>query len=170
MDPSLQDALTLALAGYGAVLSSVLASQQLRRDRRRLKIMASTLISAGPGPDVNVQRVLEVRAINEGHRPVKVRQAAVITQDGTSFHPMLAEVRPHENKAPCTLGDGDSVSFYFSAQSFDGPRWIPKAVYVQDYADKKYVLQLSRDEQEKIASLAKEAIEATETSENADNE
>lgn len=66
----------LGVAAYGAILSTILAIYQVRRDRRKLKVLAKSLLWIGTEAG-ETYYLLEVRAVNDGHRPIEVRQAVV---------------------------------------------------------------------------------------------
>ena len=154
------DTVALVLGIYGALLSTALGVYQCLRDRRRLLVTSGTLITVDAEDELLM--VLEVRVINEGHRPVQIRKGGTILPDGSDFVPYMrrpAIPRP-VLEAPVLLEDGQSVSFYFDARSFNGEEWLPTAVYVQDFADRKYVTALSHDERATLRDLVQKATQA----------
>lgn len=144
----------LGVALYGAFLSSLLAFRQIWLERRRLRIIARQLIWSQTGATSYLE-VLEVRALNERRRPIFVRQAGVITVEGVTFHPMVLKLdrkAPNVPTPPVLLNDGEHVSFYFDLLSFESENYLPKAVWVQDQADRRYKKRLKRKERRQMAA------------------
>jgi len=125
------------------------------RERRRLKVLARTLATFEKTPSGNhhFYEVLEIRAHNAGTRPVYVLQAGVITERGV-YHPTEIHLSTWATrlKAPCMLEDGDTVAFLFDLLSFEG-EWVPKAVWVEDAADRRYVKRLSRKQRRQVVEM-----------------
>jgi hypothetical protein len=105
------------VAIYGAVLSSFLAWLQFRQSRRKLKVTcrlgtASSIISGEPE-----NPVIEVDAVNIGHRPVEVQEMVLLTTAGGT----ISEGRNVYRRGalihlPELLRDGEAVTakFYLS--------------------------------------------------------
>jgi hypothetical protein len=115
----------------------------------RLRLIVKNMVWVAGEPVVLLE-LLEARAVCEGNRPAHVRQAGVVTENGVHFHPALI-VLPGSPK-PCQpmLHDGESVTFYFDVLSFADDGYLPKRVWVQDFADHRYMKRLRRKDRKAL--------------------
>jgi hypothetical protein len=152
---SFPEGIALGVGLWGAALSTLLALRQISRERRRVIVKTTTLLTheTEDSGDYRFFEVLEIRAHNAGTRPVFVFQAGVVTERGY-FHPQrfALNVFRQQLKPPCMLNDGDTVSFFFDLLSFEG-EWLPKRVWVQDNMDRRYEKRLSRKRQRELGAM-----------------
>jgi hypothetical protein len=78
--PELKLTLTDIMALWGALLSTVLAFWQIRRERRHVKVTCSRSFST---PDFTP--MLSMTVINHGHRPITITTAYVILSNGNQL-------------------------------------------------------------------------------------
>jgi hypothetical protein len=98
---NVKDAITLAIAGYGAGLSTYNLVQAVRRDRRQLKVSMSTALYTY-GPDLG-PAMLSIEVVNTGHRPVVVNPPTLRLPDNKTLALMGAD---GISDFPKELGDG----------------------------------------------------------------
>jgi hypothetical protein len=104
--------ITLAVAIWGALLSTVVAVRQLRRDRPALRLF----ISPTAHPSGRLETAWRVRVANPSARPIEVTTVALVDQDGLQAS-MEDPVPPIELRVqgrlvpslPVILGDGESL-------------------------------------------------------------
>jgi len=155
------DVAAFLVAAYGAALSTILAVRSWRQDHRRVRIMSSPLVST-TAEDHAVIFLYEVRALNEGHRPVHLRQAGTILDDGTVYLPLLVPPRWGQQTTPAVLDDGGYASCFFDVRSLDPDRYLPRVVYMEDYGEKRYVKRLTDSERDQLRDFVVEAHERLE--------
>ena len=73
---STSELLALLIASYGAVLSTILAIRELRKDRRKVRVTCRMALAPSPGGDV--WEFVSVEAVNVGHRPVEMKMAGLL--------------------------------------------------------------------------------------------
>lgn len=103
---------TLALAVWGAVLSTFVAVRQLRRDRPTLRLF----VSPTAHPSGRLEAAWRVRVANPSARPIEVTTVALVDHNGLQAS-MEDPVPPIEVRVqgrvvpslPVILGDGESV-------------------------------------------------------------
>ena len=135
------DAITAVAAVWGAVLSSVLAIREVRRDRPRLRVFCSfAALQAAPGP----WRGIEIKAVNTGERAVAVEEAGLRLSDGSKV------IEPYNKlglvSLPKRLEEGDSVSVYLDMsavedgvrEAYDDSGARLAGVYVRDAEGRRY--------------------------------
>ena len=106
------EAATLAVAIWGAGLSTFLAVRQIRRDRPALRLF----ISPTQHPSGRLEAAWRVRVANPTSRPIEVTTVALIDQHGLQAS-MEDPVPPIEVRVqgrvvsgmPVILGDGESL-------------------------------------------------------------
>ena len=70
---------------WGAILSTLLATWEVRRSRRRLKVKCSFAAPMLPGEG---RQPVPVSVVNNGHRPVVVTMAGSLSRDGELVVPV----------------------------------------------------------------------------------
>lgn len=110
---NLLDGIALTLSVYGAVLATILAVREIRREKRRVRIFLD-------------QRAFEYRVqmtlTNIGHRPVTITGVSLSvgyeSDESESFENVpqnsLFAATPGPGFLPVTLSDGESVSLPLS--------------------------------------------------------
>lgn len=100
--------LSLVLAVYAALLSSVLGYMTYRRERRRLNIWFQLELTGGPA-------ALAVHVVGDGPRPVNVAEAWLRVDDGGGYSP----TRLDSLRLPRRLEDGDELVLRFPIAEVD---------------------------------------------------
>lgn len=137
---SFADALTIVVAAYAAIVSTVVAIQQRRRDRPQLQVTGDAflrLMEARDGLDMFF--LVQIRATNLGFRPVELHKAGFLTLDGRDVFVPLSGHSPHR---PVKLvQDGETAVFYYdldeviAATNGEGD---PSHVYVDDGSGRRF--------------------------------
>ncbi|MEJ7816857.1 MAG: hypothetical protein WKF53_16940, partial [Rubrobacter sp.] len=113
-----QDYLTLALAAWGAALSTLLAARQIARDRPAVKVRVLALaVAPNAARTDSGGSYWKVRAINVRARPIEIDQVGLRVRGRSykAFVPQLRSPLARDKPAtvPLTLQDGESATFYF---------------------------------------------------------
>lgn len=106
---SVTEILTLVIALWGAVLSTILGVHQLRRDRVQVEVKigwAMTLSAIDSS-----EEYISIQATNVGHRPVTIASGGFLTSGDDSI--LVIDNLPGADVLPKKLEDGDSVTLYF---------------------------------------------------------
>lgn len=114
--------LTLIVAAWGAVLSTLLAAREVIRDRRRVKVVVLPLISmTRNGEFIDLWRV---RVVNVRHRPVEIEKVGVSTRNATRYIPRTVDFdgKPTASPLPRVLADGESIAVTFLVSDEDDKR------------------------------------------------
>jgi hypothetical protein len=102
--PSILEYITLGIAIWGALLSTTLAIKSLQKDKRQI-IMTCRLIEQTLSQDgVPQNMILGIKAVNKGHRDVKLEYAGLITRSKKYYIANTLQILPF------TLGDGASIT------------------------------------------------------------
>jgi len=102
------ESLSLLLAVYGAVLSTILAIRELRKDKRKVSVTCKIwgIVIGG-----NVTwKLIKVTAVNSGHRPIVIESVGL----NISGHKLI-DLKPKSESAhlPKQIGDGEPISILF---------------------------------------------------------
>ncbi len=102
------ESLSLLIATYGVILSTILAIRELRRDKRKVSVTCKiTGIVIGG----NVRwKLIQVTAVNSGHRPVVI-EAAGLEYDGHSLQDL--KYKGESPPLPKQISDGEAISVPF---------------------------------------------------------
>jgi len=100
---------TLLVAIYGALLSTLLALMQIRKERRQVRVTSN--IALGTRFKGDVCEFLAITAVNVGHRPVTLVAAGLYMTKGLQFTQIESKAGPPS--LPKKLNDGEQVSIYF---------------------------------------------------------
>lgn len=148
MGLSTSEILTLLVALYGAVPSTVLGVRELRRDRRQVRVACKMALAPNPVGS-GVWEFVSVEAVNDGYRPVEVKMAGLLMSSGEFFTQLRSNMGPLP--LPKKLEDGDSIAVHFDysevekalrERSSEGVVFT-KAV-VRDAAGREYTTGLPR--------------------------
>lgn len=135
MSISLSDLLTLLVALYGAMLSTILALREFKREKRQIRVTCRmTLGSALTG---DVLEFVQIHVVNTGHRPIQITSAALELSDGNQFIQLTSKLGPLS--LPKKIDDHESVSVYF-----DYPD-VEKALKEREDPDVIYTSAVVRD-------------------------
>jgi hypothetical protein len=99
---------SLGIGAWGACVATVLGVRQIRHDRRTLKVICKWGVATDD--DGTARKVVLVRAINEGSRPVELHGVTFRFEDGKELLAVPVAGRDDQNKL---LGDGESASFHY---------------------------------------------------------
>jgi hypothetical protein len=105
---SVATAISLVIGAWGAVIATVLAVREIKHSRRSLKIICT--LGTARHDDGTLQKVLLVRAINEGSRPVELHGVTFRMENGKE---LWATPVAGRNDLKKLLGDGQSASFHY---------------------------------------------------------
>lgn len=98
----------LIIAAYGAILSTILAIHELRKDKRRVSVTCKItgIVSGG-----NVKwKWIKITAVNSGHRPIVIENAGL----NISGYKLTDLKRKSElDPLPKKIGDGEPISVLF---------------------------------------------------------
>lgn len=152
MNISVQITLTDVVAFWGAILSTILAVWQFRRNQRRVKVKASFGLVGW-----ELTRTLSVNISNQGERPVIIDQVSIMTNDGVQI--LDPKGWGHEwglgFTAPKKLEDGESFSVFMprsrirnaileSNSKNPGKQLRVTGISVGDATSKRHNVRLSR--------------------------
>jgi hypothetical protein len=135
------EVLTLFVAAYGAVLSTLLAIRQLRAQRRALKVSCRLAVTSQPTGEIS--ELVSIIAVNTGVRPVEVKMAGLLMSNKDLFTQVASRIGP--NPLPKKLEDGESVTIFFdlskarlSIRDADIPGLRYTRAVVQDAEGRQY--------------------------------
>jgi hypothetical protein len=134
------DYITIGLAGWGAVLSTVLAVRQVRRDRPAVRVLVDKLGSQAPNGDSKTY--WWVRVVNMNPRPIAIQSVGLHSHDRQLRHyaadPEATKWR-EPTKLPVTLQDFESAEFFFDIERVGLKDWGGlRGAYVRDTVDREY--------------------------------
>jgi hypothetical protein len=113
--PVMKEVVLFLVAVYGAVLSTFNWRQAVKKDRRNIKVVASsavpTLESGALGPCF-----AKVEAVNVGHRPVTITALTFELPTGGRLATFAPDGLPGapDTRLPATLADGQSAHVFMS--------------------------------------------------------
>jgi hypothetical protein len=122
--------ISLALAAYGAILSTALGYLTWRKERHRLHF--STRFVRG-----HDTARLEITVINTGFRPLHLQAAYFELDDGGGYLPTSDE----ELGLPCKLAEGDSLPMHFDAADL----WPGTSTFIVRDHNREHRKEFSRD-------------------------
>jgi len=101
--PSILDYITLGIAVWGALLSTILAIRNFQKDKRKISVTCRLIEQSLSQDGIPYNMIVGIKAVNTGHRDVRLEYAGLITKSKKYF---VANTQ----RLPVTLGDGDSVT------------------------------------------------------------
>jgi len=101
---SFLDIITLGIALWGAVLSTILAIKNFQKDKRRISVSCRLLEQTLSQDGTLQNQIVGIIAVNIGYRDVKLVNAGLITKSKKYFVANTHQV------LPVILGDGASVT------------------------------------------------------------
>lgn len=150
---SQSEIVTLLLAFYGALLSTVLAVRELTKDRRQVKITCNYALALPPGSNKTLS-FISITVVNTGHRPIQIKQAGILLSNGSSI--IQLENRLGVISLPKKLEDGESLSIMFDEDKIDkeikkqrSNNIRLKKVFVSDVEGNIYTIRLPKFLKEK---------------------
>lgn len=102
--PSVLDYITLGIATWGALLSTFLAVRNFQKDKRQISVTCRLIEQTLSQDGTPNNLIIGIKAVNTGHRDVKLEHAGLITKSKKYFVANTHQV------LPVTLGDGASVA------------------------------------------------------------
>lgn len=128
LTPSILDYITLGIAIWGALLSTILAVKSLQKDKRQIRVTCVIKEQAVSQDGVVSDMVIGIKAVNIGQRNVRMDYAGLITRSGKFY---VSATRA----LPVTLGDGDAVTIGIKLD--DAEKYLreisPRELYVSAY-------------------------------------
>jgi hypothetical protein len=104
-----KDLLTLSIATYGAILSTIVFVYSITRERRRIVIKHAPGFFGYPGSGGTGPTMACLEVVNKGHRPVVISAPAILTPKKRK----LVFFKAHGfDKFPRKLEDGESETLY----------------------------------------------------------
>lgn len=112
------DWIALLLGIYGAILSTVLAVRETRRDHRKVKVTCSLGILTGFRFEP-IEAIM-ITVVNVGHRPVEITSAGFNLTD-KRIMVVMDDIAPnHQQPLPKMIADGESVTVHKYKDSISG--------------------------------------------------
>ena len=147
MPISMSDSLTLLVALYAAILSTVLAVREIRKDKRQIRVTCRMALATAPTRDI--WDLVEIHAVNVGHRPVQITSAWLSMSNGYQFTQLRSNMGPIP--LPKKIDDSDSVSIYFDYPEVEKalreqkkPNVVFTSAFVRDAGGNVYKSKLPR--------------------------
>jgi len=124
---------SLILGAYGAIVASVVAFYNYRRDRPKVKVQLIGNIHLGE-PN---KYFWEIRVLNDSTRPIAIESVGLVDRDGVHLAALAVdeEDRPMSLPFPATLGDGDPPVTVRTRRTLDDG---VVGAYAMDYQQKFY--------------------------------
>ena len=113
---SQSDIITLFIAIYGALLSTIIAIREATKDKRRVKVVCRYAFAFPPGTN-KTWKFISINVVNAGHRPIQINQAGILLSDGNSVTQL--ESRVGKIPLPKKLEDGESFEIMFDADKVE---------------------------------------------------
>ena len=107
--------ITLFIAIYGALLSTIIAIREITKDKRQVKIVCRYALAFPPGDET--WKFISIDVVNTGHRPIQINQAGILLSDGSSFTQLVSKVG--KIPLPKKLEDGESFEVMFDADKVE---------------------------------------------------
>jgi len=101
--------ITISIAIYGAILSTIIAIRQFRRDRIIIQVNCEPCTNIGLFLENN--KGIEILAANEGFRAVEIRYAGFMMSNKKKYITMVGT-----NPLPKKLSEGESVPIAFDLE------------------------------------------------------
>jgi hypothetical protein len=143
MEP--KDIITLIIAFWGAIISTILAFREFFREKRKVNVKCQLSVCAFPNEN---RWFITIIAVNNGHRPVLINQGGLVMKNGQSFFQLITDLG--SIPLPKRLDEHEDVTIYIDCSKIEkvineakGKNLFKKA-FVQDAEDKKYTAPLPR--------------------------
>ena len=107
-------AFSLLVAAGSLKVSRRADAREQSRDTRSVNVMCLPGYNTDPPPGVPL-RIITVRAVNEGHRPIEIRAVQFQTADGGFFWPPKVA----GDEVSKVLGDGQSINVHFDRDAIE---------------------------------------------------
>lgn len=101
--PSILDFITLSIALWGALLSTILAIRNFQKDKRQIRVTCCLIEQTISQEGDHTNMIVGIKAVNSGHRDVRLEYAGLITKGGKYYV-------SNSKSLPVTLSDGDTVT------------------------------------------------------------
>lgn len=130
---------SLAIGAWGAAVATILGAREIKHSRRSLKVICRRGVAQHD--DGSYQKVILVRAINEGSRPIELHGVTFRFADGKELLAIPVAGRDDLQKL---LGDGQSASFHYDKRVLEEAEHKAQAriacVVVADASTNEYVV------------------------------
>lgn len=105
---------SLAIGAWGATVATILGAREIKHSRRSLRVICRWGVAQHD--DGTHQKVILVRAINEGSRPIELHGVTFRFADGKE---LLAVPVAGGDDLQKLLGDGQSASFHYGRRALE---------------------------------------------------
>ncbi len=149
--------IALIIAGYGAVVSTILGINELRKSRRALRVtcrLAESLpviiysyVDRLEPREANKVFELEVTALNNGPRPIQITKVGLKMSDDHLFTSRYGEALPKKLEFSDSFGVKFSIS-EMEKEAKERGKVFTRAVVI-DAEDKEYTTKLPKSLKEK---------------------
>jgi hypothetical protein len=125
---SILDYITLSIAIWGAVLSTILAIRSLQKDKRQIRVTCIFKEQTISQDGVPTNIIVGIKAVNVGHRNVRIDYAGLITNSGKYYV-------SNTSLLPVTLSDADTVTIGIKLDEAEKQlrEFSPSELYVSAY-------------------------------------
>lgn len=113
---SQSEIITLIIAIYGAVLSTIIAIREFTKDKRRVKVVCRYAFAFPPGSNETL-KFISISVVNTGHRPIQINQAGIMLNDGNGITQLESKIG--KIPLPKKLEDGESLEIMFDADKIE---------------------------------------------------
>ena len=141
-----KDYITLALAAWGAVLSTVLGIRTVQRDKPRVKIKTIALADASD-MKAGIRDLWHVRIVNVRPTPIEIEQVGLTVKhkEFDSYVPTLLGFDGNDPPftPPLVIKHGESASFYFERND-QGMLGKVSGAWARDTLDREHVQKMRR--------------------------
>lgn len=148
MQLSTSELLTLLIALYGAVLSTVLVIREIKKDRPKVLVRCRMALAPALGDDL--WEFVEVCAVNTGHRSVEITAAGLSMSNGYQFIPLRSKKGPIPLPKKIDIGESVSVLIDYPdveqalRRTPEGTRVVFTSAFVRDAEGNEYKSGLPR--------------------------
>jgi len=83
--PTILDYITLGIALWGALLSTILAVRNIQKDKRQIRVSCRLIEQTISQDGTPCNLIVGIKAVNTGHRDVRLEYAGLITKTGKYY-------------------------------------------------------------------------------------
>ncbi len=113
---SIIEIVTLLIAIYGALLSTIIAVREFTKDKRRVKVTCKYAFAFPPGSNEALE-FISITVVNIGHRPIQIKQAGILLNNKTTITQLESKIG--RIPLPKKLEDGESLDIMFDAEKIE---------------------------------------------------
>jgi hypothetical protein len=138
-----KDFITLGVAIWGAVLSTIIVARQLLQARRRIQVQIVQHLAIEEQPD-RLREHWRVRIVNVGSRPLQITRVGLIVKTtglGTGRYTPEAmgfDGAEPDRLPPFFLNDGETATLFFPVE-IEGPYCNVRGAVALDASNREYL-------------------------------